>query len=133
MGNPYAALWWRNYAHWCYELQRRTPFRNSAPDIEYLLYFEDEGDLPVFHKYSEQGDLVPCDKQFERDKPVIPAKGVSLWGADDLADIILSLAESLNMEIKEACRRFAVIRLTEGKEDSRWQYHPVFGIYRHLD
>jgi CRISPR-associated endonuclease/helicase Cas3 len=133
MGNPYAALWWKHHAHWSYELQRRTPFRKSAPDIEYLLYFEDEGEFPVFHKYSDQGVLVPCDKEFERVDSVLPAKGVSLWGKDELINIILSLSESLNMEIGEACRRFAVLRLTEQTERSRRQYHPAFGVYRQLD
>jgi CRISPR-associated endonuclease/helicase Cas3 len=137
LGKPYAALWWRHNAHWCYELQSRTRFRESAPDIEYLLYFEDEGETPVFQKYSDPGVLEPCEKEFERVKMDPPANGISLWGEDELVNTILSLAELLNMQIKETCLQFAVLRLIEKKtktgEEIRWQYHPTFGVYREID
>lgn len=126
---PHASLWWNHNAHWCFELQRRTPFRQSAPDIEYVLYFEEEGDEPVFNKINDHGDLVPCDKEFEKiDLDEFPA-GVSLWGDNTPSDILVQLAESLNMEIGETCRRFGVMRLME----QRWLYHPALGVHRAIE
>ena len=126
---PHASLWWNHNAHWCFELQRRTPFRQSAPDIEYVLYFEEEGDEPVFNKINDHGDLVPCDKEFEKiDLAEFPA-GVSLWGENTPSGILVQLAESLNMEIGETCRRFGVMRLME----QRWLYHPALGVHRAIE
>jgi CRISPR-associated endonuclease/helicase Cas3 len=133
-GKPYAALWWKHNAHWCFELQRRTRFRKpEAPDIEYLLYFRDEGETPVFHRYNDQGEPVVCENEFERVELEQPSKGISLWWKDELPEIILSLTESLDMEIETACRHFAVLRLKDESENPQWQYHPALGVFRQLD
>ncbi len=130
-GNAYAALWWNHNAHWSFELQRLTPFRKSAPDIEYVLYLEVEGEVPQFQKVDERGELKLCDKEFERiesdELEINP--GVSIWGENDPAAIIMQLADSMEMDIDQSSRRFGVIRLRE----QRWQYHPALGVHDALD
>lgn len=120
----YAARWWQHSAHWSFELQRRSQFRKSQAETEYVLYFEEEGDTPKFHKFEENGDLKLCDKEFERVKLVM-SPGVSLWGNDDIVEITEQLAERQDLEIDRASRRYGVIRLREG----RWLYHSALGVY----
>ncbi len=123
-GMAYASLWWEKDAHWSFELQRRTPFRLSAPDVEYVLFFDEEGDTPLFHKVGDRGEMVRSDRNFERVE-LRGASGVSLWGADDPAEIITELAVSMDMPIGDACRRFGGLRLRERS----WLYHPVLGVH----
>jgi CRISPR-associated endonuclease/helicase Cas3 len=127
-GKAHASLWWNHNAHWSFELQRRTPFRQSAPDIEYVLYFEEEGDKPLFNKINDDGMLVPYDKGFER-VPLELDQGVSLWGENEPSAIITHLAVLFNMEIGESCRRFGVIRVRE----QRWLYHSALGVHGALN
>lgn len=126
----YAARWWRHSAHWCYELQRRSRFRESRPDTEYLLYMEDETEIPQFHEVGENGELKLCEKVFERVGAPC-ADGVSLWGDYDIASVILQLAESLDMEIGMASRKFAGVRLIGS--DQRWLYNSALGVHRALE
>lgn len=126
-GNAHASLWWKHNAHWSYELQRRTPFRKSAPDMEYVLFFEAEGEPPKFHKKNDTGNLVPCDKEFQRIQ-VDPASGVSIWGEFNFSEMLLHLAESMDMGTNEACRQFGMLRLRE----QQWRYHPALGIHGKL-
>lgn len=110
----YASRWWQHAANWSFELQRRSPFRESPPDNEYVLYFNDEGEKPEFNKVDDCGDLKLCEKEFERVKPEM-GDGVSLWGDNDITKITLQLAVSMDMEIdrvdivlvrKYACHNF---------------------------
>lgn len=123
----YAARWWHHSAHWSFELQRRSRFRKSQAETEYVLYFEEEGDTPKFHKFEENGDLKLCDKEFERVELVL-SHGMSLWGADDIVVITEQLAEAQDLEIDRASRRYGVIRLRDG----RWFYHSALGVYGEL-
>ena len=120
----YAARWWQHAAHWSFELQRRTPFRQSQPETEYVLYFEEEGDTPKFYKFDDSGDLKLCDKDFVRVELVL-SPGISLWGDNDIVEITAQLAEAKDMDIDRASRRFGVIRLREGC----WFYHRALGVF----
>lgn len=120
----YAARWWQHSAHWSFELQRRSRFRKSLAETEYVLYFEEEGDTPQFHKFDDSGVLKLCDKEFEWVKLVLSPR-VSLWGNDDIVEITEQLAEAQDLEIGRASRRYGVIRLREGN----WLYHSSLGVY----
>ena len=123
----YAARWWQHAAHWSFELQRRTPFRQSQPETEYVLYLEEEGDAPRFNKFDDNGDLKLCDKEFMRVELVL-SPGVSLWGDNDIVEITVQLAEAKDMAIDRASRRFGVLRLREG----HWFYHSALGVFGEL-
>lgn len=120
----YAARWWQHAAHWSFELQRRTPFRASQPDEEYVLYFDDEGETPKFNRVDDRGELKLCDKEFERVE-LVSSPAVSLWGDNDIVKITVQLAEAKGMEIDRASRKFGVLRLREG----RWFYNSALGVY----
>lgn len=126
----YAALWWEKQATWCYELQRRTPFRKSEPDIEYLLYAADEDDELEFNKVNERDNsLIPCENEFERIE-LNCADGVSIWGSCDPAAELLRLAEKLDMELADVCRKFGALRLRQLSD--KWLYHPAVGAHQEL-
>ncbi|SLM32019.1 conserved hypothetical protein [Desulfamplus magnetovallimortis] len=129
-GKAHASLWWKHNAHWCSELQRRTPFRESAPDIHYMLYFEDEGDKAVFYKFGERGAEEVCEKEFQRVELDL-AQAVSLWGNHEPEDILIKLAESFDMDIPDACRQFGGVRLIN--RNTPWQYHPALGVYVEIE
>ena len=129
-GNAHASLWWKHNAHWCFELQRRTPFRKSKPDIYYFLYFGEEGDKPLFYKFDHQGGLVECDKEFQR-VDLDPAQGVSLWGNHDPEAILIKLADAFDMNIPDACCQFGGVRLIE--RNTPWQYHPALGVHVEIE
>ena len=122
----YSALWWQHAAHWSFELQRRTPFRRSAPDNEYVLYLDAEGEEPEFNEVDDCGDLKPCENAFDRVGAEV-SHGVSFWGENDLATITAQLAEAMDMEIDHASRRFGVLRLRQTEQ--RWLYNSNLGVH----
>jgi CRISPR-associated endonuclease/helicase Cas3 len=124
----YAARWWQHAAHWSFELQRRTPFRQSVPEFEYVLYFDDEGESPTFNRVDDRGELKLCDNEFERVELVL-SPGVSLWGDNDIVEITVQLAEAKDMEIGRTSRRFGVLRLRE----DRWFYNSALGVHGALN
>jgi CRISPR-associated endonuclease/helicase Cas3 len=107
-------------------MQRRMPFRQSMPDTEYVLCVEDEGEEPRFYEVEADGGLKLCDKTFERIQSVI-AKGVSIWGKDDMAAIAAHLAEAMDRDLGYVSRRFGVLRLRQGEQ--RWLYSPALGVH----
>jgi CRISPR-associated endonuclease/helicase Cas3 len=125
----YAALWWEHQAHWNAELQNRSRFRQSEPTGEYVLYLEEEGEKPQFNAVDDRGELKPCDLKFERVEIAL-APRVTLWGENDIGLILENLAESMEMDLVQASRKFGVISLPERV---RWKYHEALGVYDTLD
>ena len=131
----YAKLWWNSSAHWSFELQRRMPFRKSAPDEEYLLYIADEDEPARFCKVEEDRDLEPTPREncFKR-VGLDLGRGVSFWGRNDITDIISKIAISTGSDISRASRSFGVFRLYRTCEGAPpWLYNSYLGIYRELD
>ncbi len=128
----YAALWWRHQTHWCAEMQRRTPFRLSAKDEEFVLYLEDETDQPTFCRVAESGELAASERCFVRvELPQIAR--VQAWVANDVKALLEQIAEREQMELAHASRRFASLRLRELGEQAQWCYHPLMGVYGALE
>jgi CRISPR-associated endonuclease/helicase Cas3 len=128
----YAALWWEKRATWCYELQRRTPFRKSEPDVEYLLYADDEDGELAFKKVNERdSSLIPCENEFERIQ-LDCAEGVSIWCSSDPAAELRRLSKKLDMELADVCRRFGVLRLRQLSGIDKWMYHQDVGAHQAL-
>ena len=48
------SLWWEHNPTWCFEIQRQTPFRQSAPEELFILFQEDESDEPQFNLVAEE-------------------------------------------------------------------------------
>ena len=127
----HAALWWRHQAHWCYELQRKTPFRQSGKDEQFVLYLEDETEKPLFHCVAETGELGLVDQsRFER-VDIELGGGVQAWLDNDVKTLLEDIAGVMEMELADASRKFAELRLRE--TDKRWSYHPWFGVHGALE
>jgi CRISPR-associated endonuclease/helicase Cas3 len=122
-----AALWWRHQAHWCYELQRHSPFRLSCKDEQFILYLDDETEQPKFHLVAATGELALIDQSRFARIAVNIGDGVQAWLDNDAKALIEDIAETKEMELSEASKKFAQLRLRESEQ--RWNYHPWFGVH----
>ncbi|AYH07062.1 type I-F CRISPR-associated helicase Cas3f [Pectobacterium parmentieri] len=122
---PPAAFWWRAHPHWNGELQRRTPFRQSAKDEAYTLWIADDDEEPVF---MVQDDGPSGWKQNDIARPVTlnMAEGVSAWIEPDYHALYQRLAEEKQWELSWVSARFGEIRLREEKD---WYWHPLLGVF----
>jgi CRISPR-associated endonuclease/helicase Cas3 len=127
----HAALWWRQSPHWCFELQRRTPFRQSGKDEQFILYLEDESDTPAFHLVAESGELALVDQSRFARIDIELGERVHPWLDNDVKALIEDIAETKEMTLSDASKRFAELRLRE--TEARWLYHPWFGVHGALD
>lgn len=128
---PPAAFWWRAHPHWNGELQRRTPFRQSAKDEPYTLWIADDDDEAVF--------MIPDDgpsgwKQSDVIRPTSLdiAEGVCAWIDPDYHTLYQRLADEKQWELKRVSERFGEIRLRE-EEEKDWLWHPLLGVFGALN
>lgn len=128
----HAALWWRHQAHWCYELQRKTPFRQSGKDEEFVLYLEDEYGQPEFRFVAKTGELAPMEYLFVRTEVEL-ASGVQAWIDNDTKALLENIADKEGLELAYASRRYAQLRLRMLDAQEQWRYHPLMGVYGVLE
>lgn len=130
-GNKQAAeLWWTKTADLTAEYQRRTPFRQSSPQIDYFASIESEQDEITMYAW-EKNQLVKKDlSQFE--KVVTPqlATGIQLWFTGDYQKQITQLATKLDRDLTGACKTFGAVSLDALGNDQTWSVNPLFGFYR---
>lgn len=131
----YASVWWQQPCHWTNHIQRQLPFRRHTPSEDFCLYKEDELDEPLMHRWHDNGDLKPDEKQgFQRAERPILAAGVHLWGGEfDYDQEIDALAERLSLSLAEACIQFGSIQLRASSENNLWQRSDVLGFYKPLE
>lgn len=127
----YAARWWRDEADWCGELQRRTPFRQSAPEQQYYLWLEEQGEELRFRQPDEGAegwkDSGVC-KAIEQ----VYAHGVSPWIETDVETVYQQLADHFEWELARVSKTFGEICLPEN-ENRRWRWHKALGVFGALD
>ncbi len=126
-----AAQWWRHPVSWCGELQRKTPFRQSAPDEQHNLWIAEEGDEPLFRKpddgiegWKDSGGFKPITQE------MVP--GVSAWIDMDYGKIYQQLADEMEWELPRISATFGEIRLT-ADERKIWRWHPLLGVFGERD
>jgi len=129
-----ARIWWKNQVAWCAEIQRKQPFRASSPDRAYCLYFEEEGDEPVWQikndkvnpiEYVTVSDIANIDLTI--------AQGNQTWFDFDVKDQYGHLAEQLEKPLKYISHCFGEIRLTDYEDQTdKWCYSPVLGVFREI-
>ncbi|CAO95885.1 type I-F CRISPR-associated helicase Cas3f [Erwinia tasmaniensis] len=123
-----AALWWREQASWCGEMQRRKPFRQSPPEDMHFMLIAEEGDRPEIWQ--------PDDGPSGRKKSMVAypdltfAAGVSAWITPDYQQVWQQLAERLTMELEEVSLRFGEIVLRTKPESKEWHFHPLLGAFQ---
>lgn len=123
-----ASDFWQKNMTWNAFLQKKYPFRKSAPQKRVFLHMEDEDATPAFCFLDDSGN--PKEAIFYEDKDVCAcAKGVCLWGEYDYAQALKECAERFKLPIEEVGMRFAELIVYEYNADS-WYYHPHFGVYQ---
>ncbi|MDH2434355.1 type I-F CRISPR-associated helicase Cas3f [Pokkaliibacter sp. MBI-7] len=128
--HPVAARWWAQHADWTYELQRRTPFRKSAPQTDYYHWLEDEDSEPRFYRW-HLGVTGEAQYMFEITPVPICATGNHLWAHADYAMLLRELADHLEKSVDEVSRTFGTITLRDMA--TPWSYNSVLGGYRPLE
>jgi CRISPR-associated endonuclease/helicase Cas3 len=130
-GKAPATVWWQKPLNWCFEWQRQTRFRQSAPSDDYVLMLAEDDDEIVFHQWKRTGELKPVQGKFKSDGPIKQqmAQGVKLWGKFDYQQQIEILADELGRSTAQTCITFGTASL--GEKDI-WIYSEVLGFYQTL-
>ena len=124
-----ASLWWDHNPSWCGEIQRRTPFRKSQPEEQFVLYLEEENETAEFCLLTPDGELKRSqNKRFKREELELGERVVP-WINNEIEQLITEQAEKMDAELAHCSRRFAVLRLREGED---WFYHTLLGVYKRL-
>ncbi|WP_114417354.1 type I-F CRISPR-associated helicase Cas3f [Marinospirillum perlucidum] len=124
----FAALWWQSNPTWSYELQRRTPFRQSSPDELLLLYQEDELDELKFHSW-QPGEKPNSQDQRFHSVDLHLADRIQPWVNTNPQELIDEQAERQDEEVATICKKFMQIRL---RAEQQWHYHALLGIHQEL-
>lgn len=125
-----AADWWKYQADWSYELQKRSRFRISQPEIEYTLFFEEEGECAEYRSFDERGELKSVNCNF-LSVDIKTNERVSLFGAGHYETLVMMEAEKRKMGIDEVCRTFGRFQLPTDNERV-WRYHALLGFHREV-
>lgn len=129
--HPVAAQWWRLPVHWCGEMQRRTPFRQSQPETLFFLRMEDELDEPVFMQPDDGAAGWKEPGLFAR-TPLEMASGVNAWIDNDYTQVMLALAETMDRDVDWISKTFGEISLPAHEDADMWLWHPLLGVFREL-
>lgn len=122
-----SALWWRTEATWSAELQRRSLFRESQPDIQYYLWLEDEDDKPVF-KIPDEGEAGWKDAGDFRKVKYSFSAGCGPWLEMDYVQIYQRLADELDIELSAVSQQFGEISLPV-KNNEGWYFDAYLGVF----
>ena len=123
-----ANLWWQHNPSWSYELQRRTPFRQSQADDLFVLFLEDEEDTPSFKQVRADGFAIDGESRFDR-VGLETAERASPWIETDISCLISEMADTTGMELPACSRKFTEMRLPESEEVKIWKYHSLLGAF----
>lgn len=112
---------------------QHQPFReNTAVQHELVLMPDESGEDYELHQVdasSRAGPdlLIPMEKKNHRVAvETLLGGGVEPWGESDYMEVLVALAEELDMELEACARKFGVVTLRESEQG--WRYHPVLGF-----
>lgn len=133
----HAALWWCKPVQWCAEMQRKSRFRLSREDEEFVFLLEDEHETVRIHAVSESGACEFVETGRFNRTTIKLGKGIQAWGEFIIERLIINIAERKELDLPFASRRYAQLRLPKPKLNvlipERWNYDPLFGVYGELD
>jgi len=133
-----ATHWWETRAALSGELQRATPFRcEPIESLPYALLPDSDGDLDLYRLeeggsatsvgLSRNGQARPIDD------PTFGPR-ISIWAVPKYLDELETLAEALNLELRDCARKYGIIELPEPEGgQQRWRYHWALGFSRYRD
>lgn len=135
--STYAAQWWEGTRHgrvgpgWCAEFQRQTPFRAGAETDTYVLQMEEDDSTPTFHVMVDDGVYIPVEQSRFRRVGLDLGDRVQPWMTNDVASLVIELAEKLGQSVEKTSQTFAEIRLRDITEQTndRWTYNPLLGVF----
>ncbi len=132
--SPPAAYWWQHQATWSAELQRRSRFRKSQPEEEFILRLNDEEDTPIWHLVHENGEAKAAGKGRIQQTEGSCHSQCQSWMQFDFVTLINELAERRELGVLDTSDKFARVRLpkSSGSTETEWLYRPELGVWRAL-
>ncbi len=132
-----ARVWWKNYPHWCGEVQRQQRFRKSKKDEAYYLTLKDEYSDTRWQWKNESvypARMSEPQVEIKKIELVKSVEGNCFWFDLDAKKIYAELAKDFGIELSEVGRRFGEIRLVEyGEGDAQAHcHHSNLGIYQEV-
>lgn len=123
--------WWGTKAHLTAELQRSQRFRKSEPEERFALLPDDDDEKTVVFQRESDGCWTEANTRLIKIDPTCGPR-IGFWGAPDYLPALSELAEAYDMELVDCAKKFGVVQLPKGSENTqaRWQYHPALGFRR---
>jgi CRISPR-associated endonuclease/helicase Cas3 len=144
-GDKPAKVWWKEFPHWCGEVQKQQKFRRSQSDNAFYLWLQDEYSNIEWKWLNEDvypakfGDSSKVSISEQSDVEIIQAKGNYFWFDLNARTVYQTLIEEFNKngveyDMTEISRRFGEVRLTEFNcnQQEQYSYHPNLGIYQEM-
>ena len=130
-----ASIWWQNHADWCGELQRRQPFRQSAPKDDYCRAQSRKG--LIWCEKNPQTyptEYKPTEDIKEKPDEVKLGKGSAFWMNIDIEQAICQLQKKIGGCEEYLIKKFTHLSLTKlsPASDEHWHWHNNLGIYKPL-
>ena len=133
----HAAQWWNNTATWCGEIQRAQPFRQSTPNDDYNLRFNNRTGRYNWQKAISKTSPIEYESTSDiADEPEIIniAVGNCFWGAFNLKEEVEKLANRTGESGASVLTKFTYLSLRQLNTNSaeQWQCHSSLGLYKIL-
>jgi len=132
-----ASSWWENQVTWCAEIQRRQPFRQSAPDAAYCLCMNETG--KVYWAFMDTTQKVTVFPEAANIDYVVfdRCEGNQPWLSYKPENIYASLAKIFGeKETSKISQQFGELRLrintNPNKPDIQWCYNPYLGVFNEI-
>lgn len=133
----YAALWWKNAASWCGELQYRQPFRKSQLQEDYCLAkpahvvglrWQKKVAKTYPAKYQPTDDIATKEEQ------LTITKGNTFWCDTDIDNELAQLAQRLGKSPDTLMQTFTHLSLRQNDKntDEQWHWHNNLGIFKRI-
>lgn len=133
----HAAQWWNSKVTWCGELQRLQPFRQSAANDDFKIFFSTRTGKFIWQKKipkTSSPDFQNTTDIAQRPEQLDIGLRNMIWGAFDLKIEVEKLTKLLGVTEERVLEKFTYLSLRkiDEKTAEQWQCHPVLGIYKFL-
>lgn len=132
-----ASYWWEHQAAWCAEIQRRQPFRQSAPDAPYCLRMTGHEEVCWTLKDSTKKRVVYLEAANITPVGFDICDGNQTWFEYTPENIYRTLGREFQLgDISKISEQFGVLRLRTNtnniRPDIQWCYNPYLGVFNEI-
>ncbi len=114
-------------------LPQQQPFRDDTmPTMALVLLPDEDGDRLVLHRIEDSKTwrgrslYVPIDRSQRHDVRLEVGERIGAWGEFDLMALLVEQADSLDISLEDAAKKFAVVEVPESTQG--WNWYPWLGF-----